>query len=219
MNYRVVADIFSQISRGYDLFLGLVTAGRIHAWQRDLINDLGKNGNWLDIGTGTGEILKKLGEDYPYLRVGVDPAVGMLRVAKEKCSPCYFVAAVGESLPFKERSFSRISLSLVFRHLEDQKAFLREARRVLEREGKLGIVDVGRFSGTGILVFLMKTVLKPFGLLIFGKEKWDFFVNSVEESYSVEEVRDMLEEEGFSVEKIRRRFFGIVYIMTAFRTA
>lgn len=219
MNYRTVADIFSQIGRIYDRFLGLATAGQIHTWQRDLIDTLGKEGNWLDIGTGTGEILKKLGDDYKGLRIGIDPALGMLEVAKGKCPGCHFVVALGESLPFKESIFSRISLSLVFRHLQDREAFLEEANRVLKPEGRIGIIDIGKFRGTGMILFFMKTLLLPFGLLIFGREKWNFFIHSVEESLSTDEVIELLSKHGFQVQTVEKRFFKAVYIMTAVKTA
>lgn len=218
MDTRVVAGIFSQISRMYDRFLGAVTVGRIHSWQRELVSGMNKDGNWLDIGTGTGEVLRKLGKEYAGVKVGVDPAFGMLEVAKKKCPDCYFVQAVGESLPFRDGSFGNISLSLVFRHLQDKDRFLDEARRLLADGGKIGIIDIGKFKGTGFVLFLMRTVLKPVGLLIFGKDKWDFFVHSVEESYTAEEVRSMLESKGFKVESVNRKFLGAVHILTAVKT-
>jgi demethylmenaquinone methyltransferase/2-methoxy-6-polyprenyl-1,4-benzoquinol methylase len=219
MHYRPVADLFSQISGIYDRFLSLVTLGRIHSWQRDLILDMGKEGNWLDVGTGTGEVLLKLGDGYGGLRVGLDPAEGMLTSARTKCGACRFVMGIAEALPFKDRVFSRVSLSLVFRHLQDQERFLEEAGRVLKEGGVLGIIDIGRFKGTGLIVFLMKTLLRPLGHLIFGREKWDFFIRSVEESYRVEEVEEKLREKGFKVMRVRRRMFGTVFIMTAKKTA
>ncbi|MDQ7083160.1 MAG: class I SAM-dependent methyltransferase [Aquificota bacterium] len=219
MGYRTVADIFSQISGVYDRFLSLATLGRIHSWQRDLVKDMGKGGNWLDVGTGTGEVLLKLGEDYEGLKVGLDPAEGMVFSAKVKCAKCGFVIAVAEDLPFKEGTFSRISLSLVFRHLQDQNRFLREAGRVLKDEGVLGIIDIGRFRGTGAVLLLMRTVLRPLGTLVFGREKWEFFIRSVEESYTVGEVVSLLEKNGFRVLKVRRRMLGTVFIITARKTA
>lgn len=219
MDYRRVARVFSQISGVYDTFLSFATFGRIHSWQREMIEDMGRKGNWLDVGTGTGEVLIKLGEDHRGLKVGLDPAEGMVLSARKKCKGCRFVVGIGESLPFRDGVFSKVSLSLVFRHLEDQGRFLDEARRVLEEGGTLGIIDIGRFRGTGVLLFLMRTILKPVGLLIFGKDKWDFFIHSVEESYSVDEVRDLLESKGFKVIRVRRRMLGTVFILTARKTA
>ncbi len=219
MGYESVANIFSQISKVYDKFLSIATAGRIHAWQRELISSMNPEGNWLDVGTGTGEILKKLTADYKGLRIGIDPALGMLEVARQKCLGCFFIQSLGENLPFKDNSLKNITLSLVFRHLQDKNAFLEEAHRTLEEGGKVGIIDIGKFKGTGFLLFLMKTVFKPVGLLIFGKDKWDFFVQSVEESYTVEEVKSMFEGKNFRVEKVSKKLLGSVYIITAVKTA
>ncbi len=220
INQRVISDIFSGISRIYDRFLSAVTFGRIHAWQRELIERMKAEGNWLDIGTGTGEILKKLeGRNYRGQKLGIDLSLGMLKVAKQKCKDCIFILAKGEELPFRDGSISNISLSLVFRHLLDKEAFLREAGRVLEREGRIGILDIRRFSGTGFILFLMRRVFKPVGLLIFGKEKWEFFIHSVENSYSIEELRELLEANGFRLVSLKTRFLGAVVILVAVKTA
>jgi len=217
--HSTVAEIFSQISRVYDRFLSLATAGQIHSWQRELISALDTGGNWLDVGTGTGEVLKKLGISENRLCVGIDPAFGMLKVAKEKCHGCHFVQALGEDLPFRAGSFKSISLSLVFRHLQDKEAFVEEAKRVLEEGGRVGIIDIGKFRGTPVLLFLMKTLLKPVGLLVFGRDKWDFFIHSVEESYTLEEVRGMFESRGFTTTYTNRRLFGIIQIAAFSKTA
>ncbi len=216
MRYRTVADIFSQISGIYDRFLNFATAGQIHRWQERLISLMGTEGDWLDVGTGTGEVLRKLPRNG--LRIGIDPAYGMLKVAKEKCVGCFFVQALGENLPFRNSSFDRISLSLVFRHLQNKLTFLEEAHRVLKSGGKVGIIDIGKFKGTGALLFLMRTLLRPVGNLIFGKEKWDFFIHSVEESFTLDEVVDMFESKGFKVLHKERKFLGIIHIVVAVKT-
>jgi len=216
---RKVGEIFSEISGVYDRFLSWVTVGQVHSWQRELISKMNPSGNWLDVGTGTGEVLRKLGESYGGLRVGIDPAIGMLRLARVKCPGCFFLQAVGEELPFKDRSFKNVSLSLVFRHLQDKERFLGEAGRVLQEGGKVGIIDIRRFRGTKVLAFSMKTFLKPFGVLLFGNERWDFFTRSVEESYDLEELKGMFERRGFVLEYSGRRFFGIVQIAVFTKTA
>ena len=217
MGYQGVANIFSQISRIYDKFLNFATMGQVHRWQRELIAEMNPDGNWLDVGTGTGEVLRKIPQKN--ICVGIDPAMGMLSVAKAKCPQCFFVQALGENLPFGEGVFKNITLSLVFRHLQDKEAFVREAHRVLKEGGKVGLIDIGRFKGTGALLFLMRTLFKPLGLIIFGKEKWDFFVHSVEESYTLDEVLKMFREAGFEESYSGRRFLGIVHIVVVSKTA
>ena len=217
--YGTVASVFSQISGVYDRFLGFVSGGRIHRWQRALIDRIGEGENILDIGTGTGEVLIKAGGSFKGLKVGLDPAEGMLKRAGEKCPECRFVMGVGEYLPFKESVFDAITLSLVFRHLEDQSAFLKEANRVLRDGGRIGILDIGRMRGTGSLVWLMKTLFKVLGVAIFGKDKWDFFIHSIERSYTPEEVSQMLKDAGFRVDYVGKRMFGLILITVGVKTA
>ncbi len=210
---EVMASVFSGVARVYDRFVSLVTFGGIHRWQRRLIELMGEGDSWLDVGTGTGEVLKKLKASS--LKVGIDLAPEMLKVAKEKCGNCYFLVADGENMPFKGESFDRISLSLVFRHLESQEKFLKEAKRVLKKRGRVGLIDIRKFAGNRVLLLLMKTVLLPVGLLIFGRDKWEFFIHSVEKSFSLEEVEEMFRREGFKKVEEETTFFGLVFIFVA----
>ncbi|MFN4319433.1 MAG: class I SAM-dependent methyltransferase [Aquificaceae bacterium] len=210
---KQVQEVFSSVSKKYDFFLNLVTLRKIDQWQRDLLDMLPYEGNRLDVGTGTGEVLLK--SQNKGIRVGIDLSLEMLKVARSKCKACKFLVADGENMPFKDGSFSSISLSLVYRHLLNRKAFLKEAKRVLREEGCIAILDINKFFLTPLLVFFMKYPLKPLGLLLFGGEKWEFFIHSLENSLGVEEVKGELREEGFYVAEVQRRLFGLVYLILA----
>lgn len=210
---KQVQEVFSAVSKKYDFFLNLITLGNIDRWQRDLLDMLPYEGNRLDVGTGTGEVLLK--SQNKGLRVGIDFSLEMLKIARSKCRACKFLVADGENMPFKDGSFSSISLSLVYRHLLNRRAFLKEARRVLKDNGHMALLDINRLTITSLLIFLMKYPLKPFGLLMFGADKWAFFIHSLENSLSIEEVKREFEEEGFYVVEVQRRFLGVVYLILA----
>lgn len=210
---KVVASVFSGTARVYDRFVSLATFGGIHRWQERLIELMEERESWLDVGTGTGEVLRKLNSSK--LRIGIDLSYKMLKVAKEKCGGCYFLVADGENMPFKDKSFDRISLSLVFRHLENQERFLKEAKRLLKKGGRVGLIDIRKFKGSGLLLLLMKTLLLPIGLLIFGRDKWEFFVHSIENSFSLEEIEETFKREGFKKVASERTFLGLVLIFVA----
>ncbi|MCS7171764.1 MAG: class I SAM-dependent methyltransferase [Aquificaceae bacterium] len=212
---RTVEEVFSRVSKRYDFFLRLVTFGKIELWQRELLGMLSREGNRLDVGTGTGEVLLK--SQNAGMRVGIDLSLEMLRLAKKKCKACKLVVADAENMPFKNNAFKSITLSLVFRHLLDRRCFLKEARRILEEGGELALLDINRFSLTPLFVILMKFPLKPLGLLLFGGEKWAFFVHSLENALSVEDVKKELKEEGFEVAEVQKRLFGFVYLLLAKR--
>ncbi len=208
---KVIADVFSAVSKRYDIFLKGITAGRIDGWQRELLGLLGEVENLLDVGTGTGGVLEKA--RVSKLRVGVDISHAMLTRAKEKCKDCYFVLADAEALPFKDRTFNAITSSLVYRHLLNRSAFLEEANRILKDGGKVALLDINRFFLTSALAFLMKSVIKPVGVLIFGRDRWDFFIHSLENTLSVEEIDRELGEKGFVKKRERRRMLGLVYLL------
>ncbi|MCS6958311.1 MAG: class I SAM-dependent methyltransferase [Aquificaceae bacterium] len=210
---KTVADVFSSVSRKYDFFLNLVTFGNIDKWQRELLQMLDPEGNRLDVGTGTGEILLK--SQNKGLRVGMDLSLDMLKIAKSKCKVCKFVLGDAENMPFKSGSFGSITLSLVYRHLINRRQFLKEAKRLLREGGQLSLLDINKFTLTPLLIFLMKYPLKPLGLLLFGRDKWEFFIHSLENSLSVEEVKLELEEEGFEVVEVQKRLLGLVYLLLA----
>ncbi len=210
---EVMANVFSSVAKVYDTFLSFVTFGGIHRWQKRLIDVAEEGESWLDVGTGTGEVLKKLRSSK--LKVGIDVAPEMLKIAKKKCEDCYFLIADGENMPFKDKSFDRISLSLVFRHLENQEEFLREANRILKRGGRIGVLDLRKFAGSKPLLFLMRTLFLPIGLIIFGKDKWEFFIHSIENSFSLEEIEEMFEKEGFRKVEMETHFFGLVFVFVA----
>ncbi|MGB9873807.1 MAG: class I SAM-dependent methyltransferase [Hydrogenobacter sp.] len=213
MSKKLMSQIFDEVSKLYDPFLKAITFGGIDRWQKALIEFLDKEGNRLDVGTGTGEVLKK--STNRGLKVGIDLSMGMLKKAKDKCPYCYFLLADAENMPFKELSFRTITLSLVFRHIEDKSAFLKEAYRVLEEGGQIGILDINKFAGTKLLSFLMRYPLKPLGLLLFGRERWDFFLHSLENALNIDDVEKYLEAEGFKTFQIKRYMLGVVYVLRA----
>ncbi len=210
---QIMAEVFSSISRQYDTFLSLVTFNRIKNWQRAMIKEVEGARTLLDVGTGTGGVL--LQAEPQTLRVGIDLSLNMLKVAQKKCPQCAFVFADAENMPFKTSSFDALTLSLVYRHLYSRGQFLKEAHRILRPTGKLAILDINRFWLTPLLVFLMKFIIKPFGVMLFGRDKWEFFIHSLENSLRDDEVKKELEAEGFKVIKTQKIMFGLVYIVFA----
>ncbi len=96
----------------------------------------------LDVGCGTGRLLKAAAGRYPFV-VGVDPSVEMLAVARHRCrsTGAFLVCAVAEQLPFASRSFDVITSTLSLRHWADPTGGLAELARVLSTSGLLVIAE------------------------------------------------------------------------------
>jgi ubiquinone/menaquinone biosynthesis C-methylase UbiE len=103
----------------------------------------------LDVGCGTGRWAAALAERFGCEVTGVDVSPEMLEVARERVPhgvDLRFAAA--ERLPFADGSFERVLMTLVVHHVERGPSFA-EARRVLERHGKLVLLtfDPEHFAG------------------------------------------------------------------------
>lgn len=110
---RLAAKIFDSIVNVYDRFLNFATFSRINRWQRELIENTPEGEVFVDVGTGTGEIVKKINEIYPETdAVGIDVSFKMLKVAREKTGEKnLFIQASAYDLPL------RIKLLILFSSL------------------------------------------------------------------------------------------------------
>jgi SAM-dependent methyltransferase len=121
----------------YDERLGPFTTGAA-----DLVRDLvGPGaGRCLDLGCGTGihlPLLRELG----WRVTGLDTSADMLRRASERAESAELVRGDAAALPFADGSFEAVTSIFVHTDVDDYRAALREAARVLRPSGQL--VHVG----------------------------------------------------------------------------
>jgi SAM-dependent methyltransferase len=89
----------------------------------------------LEIGCGTGAVLRELGcMNFANRYVATDISAAAVEFAQQSCGPLLSNAYVGpaDSLPFPEKSFSVAILSHVIEHLENPAAAVRGAARVAD---------------------------------------------------------------------------------------
>ncbi len=137
--------------------------------------DLGAS---LEIGVGTGEFAQALGISY-----GLDPAFNALLKAKERGIKC--VQGIAEELPFRDSVFDSVFMIVTICYVKDITKALREANRVLRRDGNIVIGFINKDSSWGKL-YLEK---KRKGHLFYGPARF----------YSLEEVKDLLGKNGFEI--------------------
>jgi len=94
----------------------------------------GENSLLLDLGCGTGNVLK-FGRRFFKEAVGVDLSLNMLRIAKSRGSEV--IQADALKLPVVSEIFDCVSCFSVVHHIYDQRPFLREIHRVLKKGGRL----------------------------------------------------------------------------------
>ena len=99
----------------------------------------------LDLGCGTGYLLRALADRYPDAEqlVGIDAAPAMVKTANTVTEDdrLTFTVGVAEQIGHPDEAFDLIVSTTSFDHWSDQQAGLRECARVLRPGGRLVLVD------------------------------------------------------------------------------
>lgn len=140
----------AQASRFVEHVLGAYERSR--EWVRLLGAPRIAAGEWLDVGTGTGD-LATVAAEQGIPTVGVDIAMRWLVVARRRAELAgvapRFVCCNAEHLPFANGVFSRVLSVGTIEHCRDVAPVLREAHRVLGRGGEVRLRTVNRYSLLG----------------------------------------------------------------------
>lgn len=132
-------------------------------------------GRSVEIGVGTGRFAAPLGID-----IGVEPSASMRRIAQQR--GVQTVNGVAEKLPFAEAQFDYALMVTTICFVDDVKAALAEAYRILRNRGRFVVGIVDKRSPLGALYERTR------GESAFYREAT---------FYSVEEVIALLYEAGF----------------------
>ena len=99
-------------------------------------------GRGLEIGVGTGRFAAPLG-----ITLGVDPSMDMIKIAAQRGVNVRW--GLGEALPFLGETFDYVVIVVTLCFVKEPLKVLKEARRVLKKEGKIivGIIDKNSFLG------------------------------------------------------------------------
>lgn len=95
----------------------------------------------IDIGCGTGTILRRLADRYDFNGFGIDVEEKMLEQAKAKCPGMDIRLCSCDSTPFEDGRFDVIIACMAYHHFPDKDGFAREAARILKSGGRLYLAD------------------------------------------------------------------------------
>ncbi len=103
--------------------------------------NLGLTDRVLDVGCGTGALLRRLSHP-PALLSGIDPVPEMLAVARQRLpQEVDLREGWAERLPFADEQFDVVVSCNMFHHIQRPVDALREMRRVLRPGGRLVVTD------------------------------------------------------------------------------
>lgn len=99
----------------------------------------------LDVGCGTGYLLREMASRQEINGFGIDVEPNMIEVAKQKCPDMMIRVSNCEQTPFDDDSFDILTACMAYHHFSDKSGFAKEASRILKPGGHLYIADP-RFS-------------------------------------------------------------------------
>ncbi len=171
MDKEYAQHLLNKTRKDYNLIARDFSRTRSRIWPEItfLFDLLEKEDKILDLGCGNGRL-------YPALEkgnyIGVDYSEKLIEMAKENHPEAKFQKADALNLPFNDNCFDKIYSIAVLHHIpsaELRTDFLKEAKRVLKKEGKI-ILTVWKFHQKKEIFLLIKyTILK-----LLGKTKMDF---------------------------------------------
>lgn len=150
--------------------------------ERKLVESLDLKGLGIEVGVGSGIFVQS-----SRASIGIDPAKNMLKIAKKR--GIEVICAVGEFLPFRDKTFDFVVMVVTLCFLENPKKVLKEAWRIMKDEGEIAICIVPRNSKWG--EFYEKKKSEGHRFYKFAR------------FYTFEEAKNLLKEEKFEIMMVK----------------
>lgn len=214
-----VFRVFQSIAEGYDRANSRISLGAHLRWKKSAVkcmqDALPKKAALLDIGCGTGDMLRIFSELCPGASLtGLDFSPNMLKAAGANLRDLpnlKLQQGNALDLPFPDASFDGVSISFALRNTADYLRALQEASRVLKEGGMLLVIDS----------FVPDSaVVRPFYHLYFAgimpllgggvkkRKEYRWLTKSTEEFISVSELQELIRKAGFQDAGRREFLFG-----------
>ncbi len=200
---------FRKIYKIYDYF-NFIASFSLDRYWRFKASKLG-GGICLDAGCGKGEFSKYLLKNKKVKKIfGIDITKEMIFEGKKKINLNFIIGDV-HKMPFKEKTFDYVVSSFLYRNI-DPYNFFKECKRILKKDGKIIILEMGLpdFFLIKFFYLIYLKFLEKITSLIFKKEiskEYKFLFDSIKKFNKGEEIKKF-----FKKVKSLKINFGTAYI-------
>lgn len=213
-----VRSMFDRIAPVYDTMNRVMTVGLDRRWRRLTAEAAVRPGDRaLDACCGTGDLALADLRAGAREVIGLDFSERMLERARRKSPDVEWVRGDMLQLPYEADRFDAVTVGFGIRNVDDLEAGLRELRRVLGPEGRLGVLEITRPRGVLRPFFrLWFDLLVPLaGKVLPGGNAYTYLPASVRRFPGPEDLAAALERSGFREVRFRLLAGGIVALHTA----
>ena len=218
-----VKSIFDSIANRYDFLNHLLSFGVDHYWRRKALklSKVGSESFLLDIACGTGDVAIEAYRQGVRNIIGADFSHNMLRLFKKKSEWIVgkVVQTTAEQMPFRDNTFTNITVAFGVRNFYDIKEGFRSFHRILKKNGKATVIEFQMPENKvfkSLYKFYFKKIL-PFvgGIVSKNRTAYQYLPDSVEEFDEKILLVDLLKEVGFTSVKKYQLTLGIVQVVIA----
>ena len=222
-----VANMFDNISGSYDFLNHFLSLGIDILWRKRAIKEIGKISpkTILDIATGTGDLAVEASVLNPTKIIGIDISEGMLEVGRKKMKAKGLDKMIemnfgdSEELPFEDNSFDAVTAGFGVRNFEDLPKGLSEMFRVMNKGGKIAILEPAepsKFPFKHLYSLYFKIILPFIGKLVSkDKSAYTYLPESVAAFPSGQSFLKELEIAGFKQPQHIKLTFGVAALYVA----
>ena len=223
---KQVALMFDNISPRYDLLNHMLSFGIDRVWRRKAINLLKSHYHKqiLDIATGTGDFAIQALKLNPDSIKGIDISEGMIKQGQQKIikrnlnNKIELMLGDSENLAFEDNKFSAVIVAFGVRNFENLNKGLSEMYRVLNKNGKVVILEFSKpskFPFKQVYNLYFKYILPIIGKMVSRDHSaYTYLPESVQVFPEGDDFLTILSNVGFKEVRCIPLTFGISSIYT-----
>ncbi|MEM9740156.1 MAG: bifunctional demethylmenaquinone methyltransferase/2-methoxy-6-polyprenyl-1,4-benzoquinol methylase UbiE [Pseudomonadota bacterium] len=216
-----VRSVFDSVASRYDLMNDFMSAGIHRLWKHDTIAKLNPQPGeaLLDVAGGTGELAKAFLERAdraekrrqvarPASAIVCDINEEMLKAGQARSDMQKYgdridwICGNAEALPFEDRSFDALTISLGIRNVTHRDKALSEFRRVLKPAGRLAILELSHMTAPLLQqaydAYSFNVIPSIGGLVTGDRDSYQYLVESIRRFPDQDTFRREVETAGFS---------------------